>query len=96
MSHNTHDLQLTVLAPSVLQYKKDISVPYSHLEAFILQHSFDSSIFSVRSQLRLEHYTERTVSYDLTLGILHLPSFASETILNFLTYYFCWYRQRAP
>lgn len=88
VSHNTHDLQLTVLPLSVLRYNSGISVLHSHLEAFILQYSFDSGIFPVRSKLRLKHYTKRTVSYDLTLGILHFPSFASDTILNFLTYYF--------
>lgn len=58
---------------------------HSHLESLVLEHTLDSSIFARGRELCLKYYSERAISYDLALRILHISGFSSDTILDLFT-----------
>ena len=60
-------------------------ISYAYLEAFVLKNTLDGCILSVRSQLGLKDHSERAISHDLALGILHFSGLASHAVLYFLT-----------
>lgn len=64
------------------------SRPIAYLEALILKDSLNCCVFSVRGELCLEDNTERAISYNLALCVLHFFGFTSDAILHFLTYDF--------
>ena len=61
----------------------------TYLEALVLEHALDSSIFSGRRQLGLEDDTEGAVANDLALGVLHLLGLSGQAVLDLLTDDFC-------
>jgi hypothetical protein len=85
VTHNTHNLQLTVLfdishAPPSTHI---IEVPY--LEALVLKNTLDSCVFSTWREFGLKYYTKGAVSYDFALSVRHLTGFAGGSILNLFT-----------
>ena len=64
------------------QFEKPLCIAY--LETLVLQDSLNSCVLSIWRELGLEYYTERPVSNNLALGILHFFGLASQTILYFL------------
>lgn len=60
-----------------------------YLETFILKDTFDGGILTRRGKLSLEDDTERAIADDFTLSILKLSGFASHSILDAFTDYFC-------
>lgn len=60
-------------------------ISYACLEALVLKNTLDSCILSVWSQLSLKDHSERAVSHDLALSILHFSGLASHAVLYFLT-----------
>jgi hypothetical protein len=61
----------------------------THLKALILQHALDGGVLSGRRQLGLEDNTERAVSDDLALSVLHLFGLSGQAVLDLLTDYLC-------
>jgi hypothetical protein len=49
-----------------------------------LKNAFYGSVFAAGREFGLKNDTERAISNDLALRILHLSGFASFTIMNFL------------
>lgn len=84
MTNNAHDLQLTILYS---RQRRSICciLSYAYLEPLVLQHTLDSSIFTRRRELSLENHSEGTISHDLALGVLHIASLPSHSILDLLT-----------
>lgn len=64
-------------------------LPGPHLEAFVLKNAFDGSIFASGRQLGLEDNAKGAIAHDLALGVLHITSLASNTILDLLTDHLC-------
>ena len=87
MSDDSHDLKLAILR--YISTTLRIATRRLHLEAFVLQDSLDSCIFSIRSKFRLKDHPEGTVPYDLALCILHLSCFSRKTVLNSFAHDFC-------
>lgn len=54
----------------------------AYLEALVLQHPLDGSIFTGGRQLGLEDDTEGTISDNLALCVLHISSLARDAILD--------------
>ena len=90
MAYNPHDLKLAVLRASVrARYQIEACLGRSHLEPLVLEDTLDSRIFSIWRELCLEHNPKGSVSYDLTLCVLHLFGFTSKPVLNFLANDLC-------
>lgn len=62
-----------------------ISIGRTYFKPLVLQHSLDGSIFAAWGHFRLKHDTERAISHDLALGVLHFLGFASQAILDLFT-----------
>jgi len=61
----------------------------SHLKSLVLEHPFNSSIFAGRRELCLKNHSERSVSNDLALRVLHVSSLSCNTVLDLFAYYLC-------
>lgn len=81
MSNNPHDLELSVLFELVSEAKSSKWIGVPHLESPVLQHPLDGCILAAGLELGLEDDAERSVADDLTLSVLHLPSFTCDSIL---------------
>ena len=90
MSHNSHDLQLSVLIHiSIPKRRLRVQTQRTYLEPLILEHSLDCRIFSRRRQLCLEYNAKGTISDDFALRVLHLFRLTRQSILHFLANDFC-------
>jgi hypothetical protein len=89
MSDDAHNLQFTVL-PRVSTYVVALgSHAQTNLEALVLEHSLDRSIFSARGELGLEDYTKGAVSDDLALRISKVLVLARLAVLDLFADDFC-------
>lgn len=59
------------------------------LETLVLEHALNSSVLPAWRELGLENNAKGSVSYDLALSVLHLPSFTGNAILDFLANHLC-------
>jgi len=87
MPDDAHYLQLTVLG--LLAMPPLYIIKHSHLESLILEHTFDSSIFARGRELCLKHHSERAVSHDLALRVLHISRLSSYAVLDLFAYHLC-------
>ena len=88
MANYAHDLQLTILHDS-----QHFARPYSlacsiYLEALVLEHPLDGSIFAAGRQFCLEDYAKRAIANNLALSVLYLASLASGPVLDLFSYDF--------
>lgn len=63
------------------------------LEALVLEHTLDGSIFTTGRELGLEDDTEGTVADNFALGVLHLFCLSSQAILDLFANYL-WTRRQ--
>lgn len=65
------------------------------LEALVLEHTLDGSIFTTGRELGLEDDTKGTVADDFALGVLHLFCLSGQAILDLFANYLCTASARA-
>lgn len=95
MSHDPHDLQLSILPDRALAVARgtgggeDRNQRSAHLESLVLKDSLNRRIFTVWRQLCLKYYSKAAVPNNLTLCVLHFLCLAGNAILDFLPDDFC-------
>lgn len=73
---------------------QDVSQHDSHLEALVLQHSFNGCILARGRQFCLENHAEAAIAHNLALSVLHLSRLAGQAILHLLANNLCARGQR--
>ena len=84
----THSHPSNTVGPSRSQKEKERKGA-TNLESLVLQDSLDGSILTIGSQLCLEYYSERTITHNLALRVLHFSELARNSILYFFPNNLC-------
>jgi hypothetical protein len=89
MPNDAHNLQFTVLPRVSTRMVAFGAYVQTNLEALVLQHSLDRSIFSAGRQLGLEDHTEGAISDNLALRVRQVFVFTSLAVLDLFADNFC-------